>query len=291
MVKIVVLSGVPSSFREALRNINVGTVVPTSKVFPDGEQYLRIEGVGCERCIVVASLYPNQDSKLVELYLALDALKGLGVPSIDLAILYQAYGRQDKRFLKGEPVSASVLYQLLSRYCDKIVVVDSHSKQALEYLGKNVVNIVPHGYMVKKLGLKVDFVLAPDKGAIERARCLANELGVGFDNLEKFRDRVTGEISVKEKQLDVKGLRVAIVDDIVSTGGTLAKAVEQLYRAGASKVIAIITHALLVGKAVEKLDSVGIDALVTANTIERNVKPRWLTEVDISELVLNQLLR
>lgn len=288
------LSGVPKSFRESLKNMNVEIVNPIRKTFPDGEQYIRIEGVesSTEEVFVVASLYPLQDSKLIELYLTLDSLKGLEIAKIGLAILYQAYGRQDKRFLCGEPVSACVLYKPIAEYCDKIVVVDAHSKHSIEcFDGKKVENVLPHGYMAKKIGLKVDFVLAPDRGAIERARVLATELGTEYDNLDKFRDRVTGEISVSEKELDVKNRRVAIVDDIVSTGGTLAKAVEQLYKAGASKVIAIVTHALLVGRAIERLEAAGIDMLVTANTVERSSRPRWLVEVDIAELVMEQLLK
>ncbi len=285
MDAVVVLSGVPQSFKDALRSKGVSVLEPFRKVFPDGEQYIRIDQK-VERCLLIQSTYPNQDTKLIELYLALEALKGMGA-EIDVALLYVAYARQDKRFLPGEPISVYALYKPLQVLgCRKLIAIDVHAPQSFESLGLKVRNIVPHGYLAKRAGIAIDFVLAPDKGAIHRAKELAKEFGVPYDNLEKYRDRVTGEISVKEKKLDVKGMNVAIVDDIVSTGGTLAKAVEALYSAGASKVFAVVTHALLVGSAIEKIERSGLSMLITANTVARERYPKWLVEVDVSELIL-----
>jgi len=285
---IAVLSGVPKTFVEGIKNLGYKQLNLSRKRFPDGELYLRfLESV--EKAYVLQSLYPEQDSKIIELYLAVEALKGLGA-SVDVVLLYAAYARQDKRFLSGEPISVRALYKPLAAIgCERLVVIDAHSPKAFSQLGIKFVNIIPHAYLARRANLSIDFVLAPDKGALHRAQELAREYGVPYDNLDKYRDRITGEITFADKKLDVRGMNVAIVDDIVSTGGTLVKATEALYKAGASKVIAVVTHALLVSNAVKKLEQSGLHTLVTANTIERSNRPKWLVEINVSELVAKEL--
>ncbi len=294
-MSIVLLSGVPKDLADTLsKRFEVVNIV--RKIFPDGEQYLRIVSDVKDRSVtVIQSLYPDQDRKLVELYLALEALKGAGVKDLTVVLLYVAYARQDKRFLPGEPISIKALLDPMRFYgVKKLVVIDIHAPHILEELGLTYVNIVPHSYLVKKSGIELDYVLAPDKGALHRAEIISKELGVPYANLEKFRDRITGEIRIEEKELPVKGMRVAIVDDIVSTGGTLAKAVEALYRYEASKVYAVVSHALMVGSAIEKLERSGLEMLVTCNTIEHREELRslrWFKRIDISELLISELVK
>jgi len=264
------------------------------KRFPDGEQYLRIvSDVKDQDVIIVQSLYPDQDSKLIEIYLALEALEGVGSTNTKIAIPYMAYARQDKRFLPGEPISVKALYTPLSLFnVSKIVALDLHSPKIAENLGLNISNIIPHAYIASKAGIRVDFVLAPDKGALHRAQLVAEALGTPYSYLEKFRDRVTGEITVSSRELDVKGASVAIVDDIVSTGGTLAKATQFLYKLGAQKVYAIITHALFSEKALQILSSSGLDLLITTNSINHPVTlPHWVQVVDVAELLCAELIK
>ncbi len=290
-MKLLALSGVDPILVSELKRKGLESIDFVYKVFPDGEQYLRISECEGEEVAVLQSLYPDQDRKLVELYLGLEALIGNGASVRCVVLTYAAYARQDKRFLKGEPISVNALYRPLKQDfgVSKLVVVDVHSEKPFRELGFDLVNILPHSYLAQKAGLRIDFVLAPDKGALHRARKLAEAFNVGFDYLEKFRDRVTGEIRINEKELDVKDRSVVVVDDIVSTGGTLAKAIEALYRAGAAKVYAIISHALLVGNAVDKLEQSGIEMLITANTIKHTYVPKWLRVIDISELLARNI--
>jgi len=286
-MQIVALSGVPESVLESLKSKGFNIVAPVSKVFPDGEQYLRFES-DVDECVVIQSMYPEQDRRFVELYLALEALQGLNAKCCGVIVLYLAYARQDKRFLKGEPISIRALLEPLKVLgIQRLGVIDVHSEESLRTLGIEIVNVLPHKYMIKRAGILVDFVLAPDKGAINRAKIVAEALSVPYDNLDKYRDRMTGEITMKSKELDVAGKRVAIVDDIVSTGGTLAKAIENLYRLGASKVYAVVSHALLVGNAAEKLERAGIEQLITLNTVKHVVIPKWMKVVDCTDLVVD----
>jgi ribose-phosphate pyrophosphokinase len=287
------LSGTPQSLVNSLRNYcNLSLAEKLHKRFPDGEQYIRITSdMRNKIIIVVQSLYPEQDSKLVELYLALEALEGLNLTDVELVIPYMAYSRQDKRFLAGEPMSVKAVYMPLRLFnLRKILALDLHSPKIPEVIGLAIQNILPHTYMVKKVGIEVDFILAPDKGALHRARILAENIGKPFDYLEKYRDRITGEINVSIRELDVKNLRIAIVDDIVSTGGTLAKAAQILYDLGASKVYAVVTHALISEKTIQTLSASGLDMLITTNSIlHPEALPKWIQVTDVGELLCSEL--
>ncbi|MEM2453750.1 MAG: ribose-phosphate pyrophosphokinase-like domain-containing protein, partial [Ignisphaera sp.] len=109
------LSGVPKSMIKSLESeCGYAVYVPQRKLFPDGEQYLRIEFRSIsDNVVVTQSLYPEQDRKIVELYLALEALQGLDIHVDTVVLPYVAYTRQDKRFLFGEPISTKALYNAL----------------------------------------------------------------------------------------------------------------------------------------------------------------------------------
>ncbi|MEM0026324.1 MAG: ribose-phosphate diphosphokinase [Ignisphaera sp.] len=289
------LSGVAGSLLHGLqRSCGLEIVSSHHKLFPDGEQYIRIlSEVRDKDVIVVQSMYPNQDSKVVELYLAIEALQGLQASVSTVLIPYMAYARQDKRFLSGEPISIKAIYAPLHLFnVRRLVAVDTHSQDVSTLVGIEVINILPHAYMIKRAGINVDFVLSPDRGALHRAENVAKAFGIGFDYLDKFRDRVTGEIKVSPKDLDVKNANVAIVDDIISTGGTIAKACQILYGLGANKVYAVVSHALLTEKSIEVLSKAGLTKLVITNSIKRQSSlPEWVLEVDLSELICNELRR
>ncbi|MEM1646379.1 MAG: ribose-phosphate diphosphokinase [Ignisphaera sp.] len=290
---IVCLSGTPKSMKEGLiRECGVEVYTPFRKFFPDDEQYIRFDfNVVPEEVVVVQSMYPEQDRKVVELYLALEALSGLGVKISAVAILYMAYARQDKRFLVGEPVSVKALYQGLKLFgLNKVIALDVHTSLPFTDMGFRLVNIIPHSYMLYKAGLKVDLVLAPDKGAVHRAEKVAKDIGISYDYLEKYRDRVTGEVRIDAKALDVVGKNIVIVDDIISTGKTLAKAVEALYKAGANKVYAAVTHALISSETISILSGTAIEKLLIANTIEQRIElPEWIQVIDVSKTLCEAL--
>ena len=244
--------------------------------FPDSEAYVRvpvdsIEAVRSEPVIIVATTFP--DEGIVEALLMLEAihdvrsgnlqnLKGEGPeklddvgPGIFLAIPYFGYSRQDKRFQKGEVVSASLIVRLLARHIDGLIVLDLHAPSVLDDLEKPVefVSAMPEVAEHLKSNVNPDFILSPDKGAIDRASHVANLINCKFSYLEKTRiDAHT--IEHKPKDLDVKGAVVAIVDDMISTGGTICKASDALLSQGAKEVHAACTHGLFTGGAITRLD-------------------------------------
>lgn len=234
------------------------------RTFPDGEQYNRIKGdFSGEDVVLISTTRP--DSALLETLFLLDALDG--ADSRTLVVPYFAYSRQDKMFLEGEAVSARTIMSLLGEMTDTLITVDIHAPHIFEWYRGQGENIIPVRSIAEKLGeIGVDFVLSPDKGALHRAKAVAEIMDVPFDHLEKTRLSGT-DVEMTEKELNVRGRKVAIVDDIISTGGTISRASEMLKRSGAEKVYAVCTHGLFIGPAIERLTK-ATDSFMSTDTIE-----------------------
>ena len=242
---------------------------------PDSEGYVRIpedviDSIRAEPVILVSNTYP--DSGILQTILLLEAigdvrkgdlknLKGVEPQSmpdvgagIYLAIPYYGYSRQDKRFSKGEVISAKVIADLFARSCDGMAILDLHEPAVLEDMDFPVKFVSAMPEVADRLAnvVKPDFILSPDKGAISRATEVANLIGCEFSYLEKTRiDAHTIEHTPKD--LDVNGKVVAIVDDMISTGGTICRASDALRRQGAKEVHAACTHGLFTGGAISRL--------------------------------------
>jgi ribose-phosphate pyrophosphokinase len=236
------------------------------KRFPDGECYVRIdEDLKGQEVVVVQTTYP--DPNLVELFILLDAARTMGPTRLITVVPYFGYARQDKLFKPGEAVSARAFANLISSCSDELVTVDLHAPKVLEGLKiphTNVSVMRAFGEFFKDKG--VNLVLAPDMGALDRANTVAKVLGCPWDHLEKTR--IDGStVKMAPKAIDAKGKVVAIVDDIIATGGTIIKATEALKAQGALKVIAACAHGLYTSNALDRLTPV-CDAVYSADTLE-----------------------
>ena len=237
-----------------------------SRRFPDGEAYVRvppesIESVRSESVVLVSNTFP--DSGIMQTLLLLGAIRDVRKgnlsslkgewsgnsedvgPGVFLAIPYYGYARQDKRFSPGESVSAKVVTEVISGFCDGIAILDLHAPEVLEDMEVPIefVSSMPEIAENLQSCVSPDFILSPDKGAISRATEVAGLIGCEFSYLEKTRiDAHTIEHTPKD--LDVSGKIVAIVDDMISTGGTICRASDALRRQGATEVHAACTHGL-----------------------------------------------
>lgn len=232
--------------------------------FPDGERYVRLLGsVKGEDVVLVESTHP--DEKVVELFLLQDAIADEGAARVTLAIPYFGYGRQDKKFEPGEPVSARALARRLQVGSDAVVTVSVHDPGVLHFFDVPATDVSGMPALARYLkGMDVDMVLAPDGNARRFAEEVGEALGAPWEALEKTRlDSHT--VEVEEKSLDVDGRAVAIVDDVISTGGTIAKAAALLRSQGAARVVAACVHGLFVGNALERLKT--CDEVVATDTV------------------------
>ena len=239
----------------------------TYKRFPDDEFYVRIlDDVKGEDVLIIQTTYP--DTKIVELLLMQDAVYEAEANEITVALPYFGYSRQDKKFENGEPISARAIAEHISLHADRIITVDPHKEHLLDFFNVPAYSCSAVVEIAKYLKEKdVDFVLAPDKGAKKRAQQAAGIIDCEYDYMEKIRiDGTT--IKIKPKNLDAKNKNVAIIDDIISTGGTMAKSIRELKKQGAKKVSVACTHGLFVGGAKEKLLSAGCDEIISTDTIE-----------------------
>ncbi len=253
--------------------------------FPDGESKIRVKDeLRNKSVILVQSLYPPPDSRLLQLLFAAHKLSEDGA-DVSAVIPYLAYSRQDKQFLEGEVVSLGVVAHLLrSVGIRRIVTVDIHSAQGLGLFSIPIYSssAIPllADYISKNFDLVRPIAISPDLGSSNRVEAFASRLGCEYVSFKKNRDRVTGEVKTEEKEILLSGRDAVIVDDIISTGGSVAKCAELLKRYGARRIIAACTHALLVGSAEQKMKEAGVNEIIASNTI-----PNRYGKVDVSSLI------
>ncbi len=253
-----------------------------TKRFPDTEFYVKInEDLAEEDIVIIQTTYP--DENLIELFLLQDAVSRLNPGSITTIVPYFGYARQDKEFTNGEAVSARNLAKHIGLLSDKLYTIDIHNISIMDAFGKDAVNLSGMPAIGEYLANEdVDAILSPDKGSKDRAALAAKSAGCGWDFLEKTR--VDGStVEMKPKNLDVDGKTVAIVDDIIATGGTIIKAAEQLRSQGAKRVIAACTHGLYTGGSIPKLKG-SCDLLFSTDTLESET-----SKISMASIIANAL--
>jgi ribose-phosphate pyrophosphokinase len=261
------------------------------KLFPDGDSYTRVNDISkCqgEDVVLFHRLYPKQNTAIFNAAQLLHTLKRVGA-RVTLVAPYLPYARQDKTFLMGESLSAQILCKLLHDFGTiRVVTVDCHflkKEGESEYSNLKIYNVSANRMLVEharsKVGLEPLEIISPDQGA----NYLISEFG------GKSMSKVRGEYdsgnaeeayrSVKkvEREFDVEGKNVLILDDMISTGGTMIKAVENVRKGGAKKVICAATHGFFLNDSLPKLRKI-TDAVFTTNSI-----PNEVAEVDITPLL------
>lgn len=264
-------------------------VVLESKQFPDGESYIRypVDLTKYEGLILVQRAYPNQDSRLMQLMLAVHAARDLGVNEIHIVLPYLPYSRQDRRFRDGEPISLLTVLTLLSSLgVSSIITVDVHKPEAFRVSNVKCVNVEPFELYADRLkSVNNAVLLSPDLGSLWRVKKVSEYLGgVPYSYFEKFRDRITGEVTMRPRELDVKGKEVFIIDDIIATGGTIIEASKILKELGAARIHVVATHCLLLNMADSKILNAGVSSITCSNTILNNY-----IEINVNKSIIKVL--
>ncbi|MEM3127189.1 MAG: ribose-phosphate diphosphokinase [Candidatus Woesearchaeota archaeon] len=250
------------------------------KKFADGEIYVKIkENVRGKEVYLLASL--NSAENFFEFLLFLDALKRNGAKVVPI-ILYLNYARQD-RAQKGEAFSAKVIADIINNSFKRKIIIDIHSRRALKLL-RNVKNVVPLEIFLPKLKkIKNSIVVAPDNGAIERAKAFAKKLRTKIAVIEKRR--TNGRIKILGIKGKVAEKNVIIVDDMIATGETAVLGAKLLKQKGANDIYAVATHPVLCRNAQKLLAQSLFKKVFVSNSIKVSKKTDKIEVISLYSLI------
>ena len=290
MVKFTVIGGNASRdlAKRIARRLKATYVGTQTKIFPDGESKITFGRIPKKSTvIVVQSTYPPVDTNLLQA-LSIISEAGKSSSKIYAIIPYMGYARQDKQFLGGEVITMSIVAKMIKMIgAKKVIFVDIHSKTALNHfkIPKENVSAIPElAKYFKKMKLTNPLVVSPDLGGSLRAKKFAGALNTDFVALKKSRDRNTGKVQIQSSKADVRGRDLVVIDDIISTGGSVVKATQFLKRQKCKRVFVACTHGLFIGDAVKKIKKAGVSQIISTNTIPGNT-----SKVDVSGVIVESI--
>ncbi|MCR4405251.1 MAG: ribose-phosphate pyrophosphokinase [Candidatus Acetothermia bacterium] len=253
----------------------LGTPLCATEVtrFPDGETFVHIEeNIRGADVFVIQPTCPPVNENLMELLIIIDAVKRASAERVAAVIPYYGYGRQDRKHTGRVPISAKLVANLIETAgADRVLTLDLHAGQIQGFFDIPVDNLMVDPIFIRyfrREGIAEGraVIVSPDLGAVKRARAIAEGLQLPLAIIEKRR--VTSE-RVESLNLigEVRGRRAIIVDDIISTGGTVLETVELLQREGVREIYAAFTHGIFAGDALERLRASPIKRIVVTNSI------------------------
>jgi ribose-phosphate pyrophosphokinase len=240
--------------------------------FSDGESKVEIkENVRGADVFVLQSTSAPGNNNLMELLLMLDAFKRASVKRMTAVIPYYGYARQDRKVVPRVPISAKLIADLITTAgASRILTMDLHSGQIQGFFNIPVDNVYATPVLLQHLKKQLNHnevtIVSPDAGGVERARAIATRLDASLAIIDKRR---VGPNVVAEMNIigEVQGRVAILIDDMVDTAGTLTMAAEALKKAGARKIVACCTHAVLSGPAIKRIEDSALEELIVTNTI------------------------
>ena len=262
--------------------------------FSDGEVNVEVhENVrGCDAFILQSTCAPTNDN-IMELIIMADSIRRASAQRVTAVVPYYGYARQDRRPRSARvPISAKVVADMLGSVgVNRLLTVDLHADQIQGFFDMPVDNVYGSPVLVDHIAAQNyenPIVVSPDVGGVVRARAIAKQLrDLDLAIIDKRRPQAN-ETRVMNVIGDVKGKTCVLVDDIVDTAGTLCTGAEALKEEGAIKVVAYITHAVLSGPAVGRINSSAIDEMVVTDTIPLSAEAE--ASPKIHQLSLDRLL-
>jgi ribose-phosphate pyrophosphokinase len=241
--------------------------------FADMEIFVEIqENVrGADVFVLQSTSYPANDH-LMELLIIIDALRRASARRITAVIPYFGYARQDRKSGSRTPISAKLVANLITHAgADRVLTLDLHAGQIQGFFDIPTDNLFAAPVMVRDIKQRFDLsdiiVVSPDVGGVVRARGLAKRINVPLAIIDKRRER-PGESEVANVIGEVEGRICILIDDIVDSGGTLLNAADALLEQGASAVYGYISHGVLSGGAVARVNKSNLKELVITDSIQ-----------------------
>ena len=255
--------------------------------FADEEVFVEVhENVRGEDVFIVQSTSFPANDNLMELLIGIDALKRASAKRITAVIPYFGYARQDRKPGPRTPISAKLVANLITMAgADRVLAVDLHAGQIQGFFDIPTDNLYAAPAMAADIQARYGdqdlMVVSPDVGGVVRARALAKRLdNAPLAIVDKRRDR-PGESEVMNIIGEVKGRHCILIDDIIDSGGTLCNAAQALLDEGATSVTAYITHGVLSGAAVARVEKSALKELVITDTIQATEAARDCSSIRI----------
>ena len=243
--------------------------------FSDGEVFVQVnENVrGADVFVIQPTCYPV-NRNIMELLIMIDAMKRASAFRITAVIPYYGYGRQDRKVQPRVPITAKLVADLITTAgTDHVLTMDLHAGQIQGFFNIPVDNLFAAPILLQYFQDRVAqgvwrdlVVVSPDAGGVERARAFAKRLGTSLAIMDKRRT-APNEAKIMHVIGDVRGRDVILLDDIIDTAGTITQAAQALREEGARRILASCTHAVLSGRAIERLEQSEIEEVVVTNTI------------------------
>ena len=284
----------PELARQVARELGVELAPTRAFDFANGEIYVRFEESvrGCDAFVLQSHTAPiNQ--WIMEQLIMVDALKRASAKRITVIMPFYGYARQDKKHRGREPISARLMADLFKTAgADRLMAVDLHTAQIQGFFDGPVDHLfalpILASYVEKKLDVSQVTVVAPDAGRVRVCERWTDRLGCPLAIIHKRRDPdVANQVRMFEVVGQVAGRTCILVDDMIDTGSTIAKAAEALFEQGADRVIATATHGVLSGPAVDVLKNSKISEIIITNTLPVPQEKRFdkLTVLSIAPLL------
>ena len=264
--------------------------------FPDGEIDIKVnDDLRGTDCFVIQPTCPPVNENWIEMLLLLDCLRRSSAGRITAVLPYYGYARKDRKDEGRVPISAKVVANTLVRGgADRLLTLDMHAAQIQGFFDIPVDHLYAKPVLlaaVRRLDIEKPMIVSPDVGGIKMARSWAKAL----DNCDLAivdKRRISGsQIAVEHVIGDVEGRNVIIVDDMISTGGSISEAARIVRAHGARQIVIAVTHAVLCGPAVERLDAAPIDKILITDSIpSRERTPRNLEVVSIAPLLARAIM-
>ncbi len=264
----------PGLAREMARQAGIAQAAVSISSFADGETRVRIEDdVRGGEVVIVQPLSAPANERLVALALIADAARAAGAARVSAVIPYFAYARQDVRKHPGEPRSAQLAARLLATAgIERVIALELHSGALESAFPMPLVHLQADELLLPIARRRGCAIVSPDAGGLKRAQRYAAALGAPLAVVAKTR---TGPDVAAPLQVlgDVRGQACLLVDDMASTGRTLAGAAQALAAAGAGEVHAMFVHAVMAPGALERIRAAGVRSIVTTDSVRAVAEP------------------
>ena len=256
------------------------------KRFADNEIFVEMkENVRGEDVFVIQSTsYPANDN-LMELLIIIDTLRRASAKRITAVVPYFGYARQDRKPGPRTPITSKLVANMIDKAgANRVLTMDLHAGQIQGFFDIPTDNLFAAPVLVEdiksKLTSNTPIVVSPDVGGVVRARIIAKRIGADLAIVDKRREKA-GESEVMNIIGNVKGKECFMIDDIVDSAGTLCNASDALIREGATKVYSYVTHGVLSGKAVERVNKSSLTKLLITDTIEESDAVKESDKIDV----------